>query len=134
MTQEGKAISAPGSRRQGPTAWFDPRHRRSGGWAFALGRLTGLGLVGYLYLHLGVLFLLSRGPEGWDRFVDLARSPFFLWMDVLLVVGLLAHALNGVRVALVGGGLLVDRHRALVAALTVLGALVAVVAAVRILM
>ena len=127
-------MRAAGSRRMGPAGWFDPRHRRSGGWAFALGRLTGLGLVGYLYLHLGVLFLLSRGPGGWDRFVDLARRPFFLWLDVVLVVGLLVHGLNGVRSALVGTGLVVRRHAALLAALALLGALVAAVAAVRILL
>jgi succinate dehydrogenase / fumarate reductase cytochrome b subunit len=123
-----------GSRRSGPAGWFDIRHRREAGWAFALGRLTGLGLVGYLYLHLGVLFLLSRGPGGWDRFVDLARRPFFLWLDVVLVVGLLVHGLNGVRAALVGTGLVVRHHRALLAALALLGALVAAVAAVRILL
>jgi len=126
-------LQATGPRRSGPTGWFDARHRGLGGWAFALNRLTGLGLVGYLYLHLGVLFLLARGPGGWDRFVALARRPFFLWLDVLLVVGLLIHGLNGVRVALVGTGLMVDRHKALFAALMVLGAVVAVVAAIRIL-
>jgi len=127
-------VTAARSRRSGPAGWFDVRHRGPGGWAFALGRLTGLGLVGYLYLHLGVLFLLSRGPGGWDRFVALARHPLFLWLDVLLVVGLLIHGLNGVRAALVGSGLVVDRHRALLAALMLVGVLVAVVAAVRILM
>ena len=126
-------MKAAGSRRAGPAGWFDVRRRGLGGWAFTLNRLTGLGLVGYLYLHLGMLFLLSRGPGGWDRLVDLFRHPFFLWLDVLLVVGLLVHGLNGVRVALVGTGVAVDRHRALLLALTVLGALVAVVAAVRIL-
>jgi succinate dehydrogenase cytochrome b subunit len=131
---QSRASAGAGSRRPGPAGWFDPRHRRSGGWAFALGRLTGLGLVAYLYLHLGVLFLLSRGPGGWDRFVDLARRPFFLWLDVALVVGLLVHGLNGVRVALVGAGLVVDRQRALLVALMLVGGLVAVVAAVRILL
>jgi succinate dehydrogenase / fumarate reductase cytochrome b subunit len=126
--------AAVGSRRAGPAGWFDVRHRGLGGWAFALNRLTGLGLVGYLYLHLGVLFLLSQGPGGWARFVDLFSRPLFLWLDVLLVVGLLVHGLNGVRVALVGSGLVVDRHRALLLGLTALGALVAVVAMVRILL
>jgi succinate dehydrogenase / fumarate reductase cytochrome b subunit len=126
-------MKAPDSRRSGPAGWFDVRHRGPGGRAFALNRLTGLSLVGYLYLHLAVLFLLSRGPDGWDRFVALASRPFFLWLDVVLVVGLLVHGLNGVRLALVGTGLMVDR-RALLVALTLLGTLVAVVAAVRILL
>jgi succinate dehydrogenase / fumarate reductase, cytochrome b subunit len=121
------------SRWRGAGGWFDVRHRGLGGWAFALNRLTGLGLVGYLYLHLGVLSLLARGPGGWDRFVALAHRPFFLWLDVVLVVGLLVHGLNGVRAALVGSGLMVSRHRALLVALMLLGTLVATVVAVRIL-
>jgi succinate dehydrogenase / fumarate reductase, cytochrome b subunit len=121
------------SRWRGAGGWFDVRHRGLGGWAFALNRLTGIGLVGYLYLHLGVLSLLARGPGGWDRFVELAHHPFFLWLDVVLVVGLLAHGLNGVRAALVGTGLVMSRHQALFVALMLLGALVAIVAAVLIL-
>jgi succinate dehydrogenase / fumarate reductase cytochrome b subunit len=126
-------MRAPGSRLPGAGGWFDVRRRGLGGWAFALNRLTGLGLVVYLYLHLGVLSLLARGPGSWDSFVSLARRPFFLWLDVVLVVGLLVHGLNGVRAALVGTGLVVSRHQALFVALMLLGALVAVVAAVRIL-
>ncbi|MGB8346880.1 MAG: hypothetical protein WCD86_18470 [Ktedonobacteraceae bacterium] len=82
--------------------WFDVRRRKPGMWAFALNRITGIGLVVYLYLHLGILFLLTRGPAGWDAFVSLARSPYFLSLDVILIAGILIHGLNGVRVALTG--------------------------------
>jgi succinate dehydrogenase / fumarate reductase cytochrome b subunit len=96
-------------------------------------RLTGLGLVAYLYLHLVILGTLLRGPEAWDGLVALLRHPLFLALDVLLVAGLAVHGLNGLRVALVGSGLLVDRHRALLAAAGILVGLVTLVAAVRIL-
>ena len=56
--------------------WFDVRRRRLGMWAYAINRITGIGLVVYLYLHLAVLSLLSRGPTAWDSFVSMARSPF----------------------------------------------------------
>jgi succinate dehydrogenase / fumarate reductase cytochrome b subunit len=95
-------------------------------------RLTGLGLVGYLYLHLAILSTLLRGPEAWDGLVELFHQPLFLALDVLLVAGLAVHGLNGLRVALLGSGLLVDRQRALLAAAAVLAGLVTVVAAVRI--
>jgi succinate dehydrogenase/fumarate reductase cytochrome b subunit len=52
--------------------------------------------------------------------------------DVLLVAGLAFHGFNGLRVALVGSGLLVDRHKALLAAAGILLGLVSLVAAVRI--
>ncbi len=116
-----------------PTAWLDPRGRALGGFAFALNRITALGLVLYLYLHLGVLSLLLSGERAWSDFLRLATSAAFLGLDVLLLFGLLFHGLNGVRVALVGSGVVPDRQRALFWAATVVGALTLAVGAVRIL-
>jgi succinate dehydrogenase / fumarate reductase, cytochrome b subunit len=113
--------------------WLDPRGRHLGTWAFVANRLTGLGLVAYLYLHLVILSTLLRGPQAWDGLVELFRNPAFLAFDVLLVLGLAFHGFNGLRVALVGSGLLVDRHKALLAAAAILIGLVSLVAAVRIL-
>jgi succinate dehydrogenase / fumarate reductase cytochrome b subunit len=115
----------------GPARWLDPRGRHLGTWAFVVNRLTGLGLVAYLYLHLIVLSTLLRGPEAWDGLVELFRRPLFLAFDVLLVLGLAFHGVNGLRVALVGSGLLADRHKALLAAVLLLVGLVGLVAAVR---
>jgi succinate dehydrogenase / fumarate reductase, cytochrome b subunit len=69
---------------------IDPRGRHLGTWAFVANRLTGLGLVAYLYLHLVILSTLLRGPEAWDGLVELFRRPLFLVFDVLLVAGILA--------------------------------------------
>ena len=79
--------------------WFDIRHRKMGMWAYALNRITGIGLVVYLYLHLVVLSTLSRGTGAWDAFVSLARQPYFLVLDVILLAGILIHGLNGLRIA-----------------------------------
>ena len=89
---------------------------RLGGLAFIVNRLAGLGLVAYLYLHLVILSMLVRGPNAWDDFVDIARSPPFLALDVVLLAGMLIHALNGIRVVLVGLGLVVRRQSALLIA------------------
>ena len=130
MTQGGRHGGRPHLRR---ARWLDPRGRHLGSWAFVANRLTGLGLVAYLYPHLIILSTLLRGPEAWDGLVELFRRPVFLALDVLLVAGLAFHGFNGLRVALVGSGLLVDRHRALLVAAAILVGLVVVVAAVRIL-
>jgi succinate dehydrogenase cytochrome b subunit len=113
--------------------WLDPRGRHLSTLAFILNRLTALGLVAYLYLHLVILSTLLRGPQAWDGLVTLFRQPLFLALDVLLVAGLAFHGLNGLRVALVGSGLLVERHKALLAAAGILAGLLTVVAAVRLL-
>ena len=88
-------LEQPKVRRAGH--WFDVRHRKLGMWAYALNRISGIGLV--VYLHLVVLSTLSRGPGAWDAFVSLARQPYFLLLDVILLAGILIHGLNGLRIA-----------------------------------
>lgn len=120
------------ARRRGVFAWGDVRGRSLGGWAFILNRVTGLGVLLYLFLHLMVLSLLARGASAWDSFVSIALSPAFLSLDVILIFGLLAHGLNGIRLTLVGFGLVVDRQKALFVSLMVIGAIALIVAALRI--
>jgi hypothetical protein len=50
----------PGPAESG---WVEPRGRGHGGRAFALHRITGLVILLYLYLHLGVLSMLLIGPR-----------------------------------------------------------------------
>ncbi len=127
-----RGIPEVSGRRRGPWGWVDVRGRRLGHWAFILNRLTGLGILLYLSIHLVILSLLARGPGAWDSFVSLALSPAFLSLDVLLIFGLLAHGLNGIRVTLVGLGLVVDRQKAMFVGLMVIGAIALVIAALRV--
>lgn len=124
-------------RRKGmgpsPSGWLDPRGRALGSWAFAVNRVTGLGLLFYLYLHLGVLSMLLAGESAWNDFLELATTTVFLLLDVLLLFGLLYHGLNGVRIALVGSGVVPNRQRALFWAGAVVGTLVLASGALHIL-
>ena len=94
-----------------PTEWFNLRGKRVGFWGFVAMRLSAIGLVLYLYLHLVVIGQLAQGPAAWDGFVALARSPVFLLLDIILIVGILVHGLNGIRLALIGFGIGVPRHK-----------------------
>ena len=111
-------------------SWFDVRGRREGSWAFALNRLTGIGLSLYLFLHLIVLTTLLRGEAAWDDFVAIAKTPPFLALDVILIIGLVYHGLNGVRVALVGTGIAADKQQRMFWALMIVALLLAVVGGV----
>jgi len=129
------ARRAPGPvqrKAPGPVAWFDIRGRGLGYVAFSLNRFTGIGLVFYLILHLAVLTQLLAGASAWNGFLRLATTPAFLGLDVLLVFGLLVHGLNGLRVALVGTGLVPNRQRALFLSLMVFGAIVLLFSALHI--
>ncbi len=109
-------------------SWFDVRRRGVGSWAFALNRLTGLGLSLYLFLHLGVLSILLQGDSAWNDFVTLVKSPFFLILDVFLLFGLIFHGLNGIRVALVGLGFVTEKQKSLFWGVMVLGILLLFIA------
>ncbi len=111
-------------QRRAWRAWFDPRGRGLGFIAFALHRITGLGLVLYLLLHMVVLSTLLQGEAAWDRFVAFAKSPFFLTLDLLLIAGILIHGLNGLRISIVGLGFGVGKHKILFWLLMVLAAVI----------
>jgi succinate dehydrogenase / fumarate reductase cytochrome b subunit len=108
IDDDGAPVVAAGREADRPEA-VDVR---LGGVAFLVNRAAGLGLVAYLYLHLLMLSMLVRGPDAWDSFVDLASSPPFLFLDLMLLVGLLIHAVNGVRVVVIGLGLVARGQRA----------------------
>lgn len=111
----------PARPRNPLKSWFDVRGRNVGTWAFALNRLTAVGLTIYLFLHLIVLSTLLRGEAGWNDFLAIARSPLFLMLDVVLLFGVIYHALNGTRVALVGMGLAARNHKTLFWVLSAIG-------------
>ncbi len=126
---EREPVSA---RRRGVVGWADPRGRRLGTFAWALNRITGLGIVLYLFIHLVVLSQLARGPSAWDPFVKTVGAPLFLSLDVLLLAGLLIHGLNGIRVTLVGFGFVYNQQRAMFVALMIIAALLMVIGAVAV--
>jgi succinate dehydrogenase / fumarate reductase cytochrome b subunit len=83
--------------------------------------------VAYLYIHLAVLSLLVRGPTSYDTFVDVVRSPVFLSLDLVLIAGWLIHALNGLRLTVIGLGFGVRAQRTMLVGATVIGSVVLVV-------
>src|SRR5271157_5046192 len=91
--------------------WFDFRSRSLGMLAFALNRITGIGLVFYLCLHLVALSQLFGGEKSYSSFLALVSSPIFFILDVVLMAGALIHGLNGIRVALFGFGIGVRNQR-----------------------
>jgi succinate dehydrogenase / fumarate reductase cytochrome b subunit len=80
--------------------WFDPRNRQLGTWAFILNRITALGLTLYLAMHLFALGLLARGPEAYNGFIKLAKTPLVMFGELLVISAGIIHGLNGIRIAL----------------------------------
>jgi succinate dehydrogenase / fumarate reductase cytochrome b subunit len=71
---------------------------REGMWAWLLHRVSGVGVLFFLALHILDTALLGFGPEAYNHAIALYRSPLFRVGEVILVAALLFHALNGVRI------------------------------------
>jgi succinate dehydrogenase cytochrome b subunit len=68
--------------------------------AWALHRLAGVGVIAFLSLHIFDIFLVGLGPQLFNDLLFLYRHPLFRAMEILLLFGLLYHALNGLRIIL----------------------------------
>ncbi len=102
--------------------WFDLRSRHLSYWAFILNRVTALGLVLYLFLHLIVLGTLARGPAAYDAFITFAKQPVVLFGELLVVAAGIIHGLNGIRVGMTSLGVGVTRQRSMFIVLMVIAA------------
>ena len=120
----------PGPAESG---WLDPRGRGHGGRALALHRITGVLIIFYLYLHLGVLSMLLIGRSSWSSFLSLVTAKSFLALEAVLIAAVLFHGLNGIRVALVGSGIAVSRERLLFWIASAVAAVAAIFAALHVL-
>lgn len=82
------------------------------GWAYAghysmerylyLGhRLSGLGLIAYMVLHIVETANRIRGEQAWAGLMALFASPPFKVIEYLLFLMAVFHAMNGIRLILV---------------------------------
>jgi succinate dehydrogenase / fumarate reductase cytochrome b subunit len=94
-------------------SWFIPIRRDVGSWAFALNRITALGLTVYLFLHLIILGKLAQGPAAYDQFLELTENPFIKLGEWAVVAAAILHGLNGIRIVLTSFGVGVTRQKQL---------------------
>jgi len=64
-------------------------------------RLSGLGLIAYMGLHIVETANRLRGEEAWAGLMALFASPPFKVIEYLLFVAAVFHAMNGIRLILV---------------------------------
>ncbi len=73
---------------------------RTGMFAWMMHRLTGVGLVVYLIIHIWGLKSLSD-PETFNALIAKYHSPIFKVGEFALLVAVAYHAMNGLRIVLI---------------------------------
>src|SRR6266568_5554577 len=74
---------------------------KGGHWAWILHRLTGLGVLFFLLIHILDISLIGWGPRVFDSLLIIYRGRVFRCMEVLLAGAVIYHALNGIRIIIV---------------------------------
>jgi succinate dehydrogenase cytochrome b subunit len=74
-------------------------------------RLSGLGLLAYMVLHIVETANRIRGEEAWAELMALFASPPFRVIEYLLFVMAVFHAMNGVRLILVELGFFLGKPK-----------------------
>lgn len=76
-----------------PMGWWN----YPGQWAFALNRIAGFGILGFLLVHVVDVALVPLAPGLYERTVAGYAMPYLIPMEVLLIAAVVYHALNGMR-------------------------------------
>ena len=69
-----------------------------GQWAWVAHRLTGLGVLLFLLIHILDTGLVLFGPEVYDKVIKIYTHPVFRVSEVGLAAAVIYHALNGIRI------------------------------------
>lgn len=74
---------------------------KEGQWSWIFHRLTGVGVLLFLFIHIVDTFLVGFGPAVYDKMMELYRNPVFMVSEIFLFAAVLYHSLNGVRIIIV---------------------------------
>lgn len=69
-------------------------------YAYILHRITGFGLIFYLLFHVFVTGERAKGEEAWKNIMGFLNQPLFKFLEYLILVAFLYHAINGFRLIL----------------------------------
>lgn len=73
---------------------------RSGHYSWLAHRISGLGILAYLIIHVWDTANANFNPALYDWTVTLFKHPLFGVGEIFLLAALLFHAFNGIRIAL----------------------------------
>ena len=72
-----------------------------GMWSWLLHRITGLGVLVFLLVHIVDISLLGFGPTVYNEAIALFGTPVVRVISLGLIAAVFYHAFNGVRIILI---------------------------------
>jgi succinate dehydrogenase / fumarate reductase cytochrome b subunit len=70
-------------------------------WSWVLHRITGTTIFFFLFVHVLDTALVRVSPQAYNEVIETYKTPIIGLMAIGLVVAVLYHALNGIRVILI---------------------------------
>ena len=74
---------------------------QSGMWSWLLHRITGLGLLLFLFIHIVDVSLLGFGPQVYNEGILLFDNVIVRLLSLSVIAAVLLHAFNGIRIMLI---------------------------------
>lgn len=73
--------------------------------------VTGVSLLSYIIINTIILMLLTLGEEKFDSVMSVMHSPYVLILEMFLLVSVLFHTLNGIRILFFDVGLWINDQK-----------------------
>lgn len=74
---------------------------REGMWSWVLHRITGIAIFFFLLVHVLDTSLIRVSPEAYNAVLGTYKNPIMGLGETVLVVAIVFHALNGLRIILI---------------------------------
>ena len=111
---------AAAKNKRGVAGWLNPYHYNAERWAYMFQRVTGVAVLLYVIGHLGDTSFFVGGPTGtgpsassWAFIGTIFENAFGHTILVLLVLVLVFHGVNGIRLILSEFGLILRKPSAI---------------------
>ena len=70
----------------------------TGQWSWLAHRITGVGILLFLFAHIVDTALVAWGPETYNKVIALYHHPIVQIMEIGLVGAVIFHGVNGIRI------------------------------------
>jgi len=68
-----------------------------GTWLWLLNRIAGVAIIVYLCVHILVIGSTRGGADAFNGVMNSLHSPFSLFLELVLILAIVAHGVNGLR-------------------------------------